>query len=57
MKYGYARVSTVHQDLESQLQTLNSEGCEVIYSEKYTGKNMNRPEFTALLEVLKRVTR
>ncbi|PDY90642.1 recombinase family protein [Bacillus toyonensis] len=52
MKYGYARVSTVHQDLESQLQTLNSEGCEVIYSEKYTGKNTNRPEFTALLEVL-----
>ncbi|MES9665512.1 resolvase [Bacillus cereus] len=53
MKYGYARVSTVHQDLESQLQTLNSEGCEVIYSEKYTGKNTNRPEFTTLLEVLK----
>ena len=25
MKYGYARVSTLHQDLESQLQALEKE--------------------------------
>lgn len=37
MKYGYARVSSLTQDLESQLQILHIEGCEVIYSEKYTG--------------------
>ena len=37
MKYGYARVSTIQQDLESQLRTLKNEGCEVIYSEKFTG--------------------
>jgi transporter family-2 protein len=27
MKYGYARVFTLHQDSESQLQTLKNEGC------------------------------
>ena len=27
MKYGYAMVITVHQDLERQLQALENEGC------------------------------
>ncbi|MGP1910665.1 recombinase family protein [Metabacillus sp. JX24] len=49
MRYGYARVSTVHQDLESQLQTLKKEGCEVIYSEKFTGTKVDRPQFQELL--------
>lgn len=53
MKYGYARVSTVHQDLESQIQTLEKEGCDIIYSEKFTGTKKDRPEFNKLLEILK----
>ena len=28
MKYGYARVSTTHQDLEAQLQALEKEDCD-----------------------------
>jgi DNA invertase Pin-like site-specific DNA recombinase len=52
MKYGYARVSTVSQDLESQLQTLKAEGCEEIYSEKFTGTKTDRPRFNELLERL-----
>lgn len=52
MKYGYARVSTVHQDLEAQLQALKRENCDVIYKEKFTGTKKARPEFNALLEVL-----
>ena len=52
MKYGYARVSTLNQDLESQLQTLEKEGCEVIYSEKFTGTKTNRPKFNELIEKL-----
>ncbi len=52
MKYGYARVSTVSQDLEAQLQALESEGCEKIYSEKFTGTKADRPEFQALLSEL-----
>jgi DNA invertase Pin-like site-specific DNA recombinase len=52
MKYGYARVSTVQQDLEAQLQALKNEGCEVIYSEKFTGTKADRPKFTELLAKL-----
>ncbi|ACM14701.1 MULTISPECIES: recombinase family protein [Bacillus cereus group] len=52
MKYGYARVSTVTQDLESQLQTLKAEGCDVIYSEKFTGTTTDRPELSKVLTVL-----
>jgi DNA invertase Pin-like site-specific DNA recombinase len=51
-RYGYARVSTLGQDLEAQIQQLEQERCDVIYSEKYTGTKMDRPEFSKLLEVL-----
>lgn len=53
MKYGYARVSTLSQDLESQLQALEQEGCENIYSEKFTGTKTDRPQFQEVLSVLK----
>ncbi|MFP3125998.1 recombinase family protein [Ectobacillus funiculus] len=53
MKYGYARVSTVNQDIESQLQTLENENCDKIYSEKFTRTKTERPVFTELLEMLK----
>lgn len=52
MIYGYARVSTKAQDFESQLQTLNTEGCTEIYSEKFTGTKTNRPIFQQLLQDL-----
>lgn len=52
MKYGYARVSTMGQDLKAQIATLESEGCEEIYSEKFTGTKADRPQFQALLKVL-----
>lgn len=53
MKYGYARVSTLHQYLESQLQVLEKEGCEKIYSDKFTGTKTDRPKFNKLLQQLK----
>ncbi|WP_066065275.1 recombinase family protein [Neobacillus soli] len=52
MKYGYARVSTIAQDLEVQIQALQAEGCEVIYKEKFTGTKTDRPEFNKVLEAL-----
>ncbi|MES1043909.1 recombinase family protein [Heyndrickxia oleronia] len=52
MKYGYARVSTVAQDLEVQIQALQAESCEVIYKEKFTGTKTDRPEFNKVLETL-----
>lgn len=52
MKYGYARVSTLQQDLESQLQALKNEGCEFIISEKFTGTKAERPKFQEVLSKL-----
>src|SRR5699024_10516616 len=49
MKRGYARVSTTGQDLQSQIERLKKEGCEIIYSEKFTGTNAQRTEFQRLL--------
>lgn len=51
--YGYARVSTAGQSLESQIEALKAQGCEVIYSEKFTGTKTDRPEFQRLLSELK----
>ena len=36
-RIGYARVSSVDQDLDNQLVKLKGEGCEVIRSEKVSG--------------------
>lgn len=52
--YGYARVSTINQDLESQLQALNDEGASIIFQEKFTGTTKERPELQALLSVIGR---
>lgn len=52
MIYGYARVSTVSQELEVQLQSLESEGATVIYKEKFTGTKTDRPQLNELLSKL-----
>lgn len=41
-KIGYMRVSTDDQDLLHQEEALKRDGCEVIYSDKKSGKNMQR---------------
>jgi len=53
VKYGYARVSTVHQDLEGQLQALKKEGCEEIFQDKLTGTQKDRPQLQQLLHKVK----
>ena len=54
MKYGYARVSTVSQELEVQLQALEAENCDQIYSEKFTGTKADRPQLQEVLLLLKK---
>ena len=52
MKYGYARVSTRHQDLEGQLRQLEEEHCDKVFFEKITGKKSDRTEFQKLLQAI-----
>lgn len=51
MRYGYARVSTVEQDLSLQEEALRKAGCDVIRSEKVSGTSMSgRPELKNLID-------
>ena len=53
-RIGYARVSSVDQDLENQLAKLKSEGCEIIRSEKISGASrIGRSELATVLEFLR----
>lgn len=53
MIYGYARVSTMQQDLQSQVQRLKENGCKKIYKEKMSGKQAKtREQLQALLSVV-----
>ncbi|MUG73849.1 MULTISPECIES: recombinase family protein [Paenibacillus] len=53
MKYGYARVSTLGQDLKVQIEALKAEGCEEVTEEKFTGTTTSRPRFEELVSKLK----
>ena len=53
-RIGYARVSSIDQDLESQLERLKAEGCGVIRSEKVSGASRDgRPELETIIEFLR----
>lgn len=53
MNYGYGRVSTQGQELQVQIAQLKAAGCEVVFSEKFTGTKAERLEFQKLLKTLK----
>jgi len=53
MKYGYARVSTVEQNLDRQIEALKKEGCDKIFIDKISGATTNRPQLNELFEILK----
>jgi DNA invertase Pin-like site-specific DNA recombinase len=53
LKTGYARVSTLDQNLEPQLRTLKKAGCQKIFREKASGASRQRPEFQRMLDQIR----
>jgi DNA invertase Pin-like site-specific DNA recombinase len=53
MLVGYARVSTIDQNPELQVDALQQAGCIKIYTEKSSGKNKDRPKLLAALEYMR----
>lgn len=56
--YGYARVSTQHQNLERQIQALEEYGItkENLFIDKKSGKDFNRQDYQLLKQILKRTS-
>lgn len=50
----YARVSTVDQDPQLQLDALNAAGCERMFVEKGSGADRDRPELAACMAFLRK---
>ena len=53
MIYGYARVSSTTQNLDTQVAQLTTYGCQKIFQEKLSGRSLkHRAQFSALLDRL-----
>lgn len=52
MIYGYARVSTNHQDTELQRTALEFAGCEQVFEEHASGRKSNRPVLKRMITVM-----
>ncbi len=53
-RIGYARVSTIDQDLQVQLDRLQREGCQIIRSEKVSGGSRDgRTELATIIDFLR----
>lgn len=50
MRLGYVRVSTIEQNEERQLVTMEQYKVEKIFTEKISGKNIQRPQLQELLD-------
>jgi len=54
MLIGYARVSTIDQNPELQLEALKKVGCEKIYSEKVSGVRQERHQLQAAIDYMRK---
>lgn len=54
MLVGYARVSTLEQNLDVQTEALKHAGCERIYDDKASGSKTDRPGLAKTLEILRK---
>jgi DNA invertase Pin-like site-specific DNA recombinase len=50
-KIGYARVSSVGQNLDAQLEKLKD--CEKVFKERVSGISMNRPQFKKMMKFVR----
>ncbi len=51
--FGYARVSTTDQNLDTQLETLQKAGCDEIFQDKISGMSTSRPALDELQSKLR----
>lgn len=54
MIVGYARTSKKDQNLNLQLDSLKSAGCEIIYQEQVSGRIVDRPELNKMIANLRK---
>ena len=54
MLIGYARVSTYEQNLDLQLDALQKDGCEKIFTDKASGEKDDRPGLAEAIEFLRK---
>lgn len=54
MIFGYARVSTEDQSLNSQLDAFEKYGVDEVFSEKMTGTRKDRPQLERMLDKLRK---
>jgi DNA invertase Pin-like site-specific DNA recombinase len=48
-RVGYARVSSISQNLDSQMDALREAGCEKIFTDKMTGSRLDRPGWDQMI--------
>lgn len=53
MKIGYARVSTLEQNLNLQIDALRQAGCQKIITDEISGSTFDRPGLLKLKELLR----
>jgi len=51
--FGYARVSTVDQSTDTQIEALERYGCDKIFQEKISGLSVQRPKLDEMLSLLR----
>ena len=52
-RIGYARISTDDQNLDMQRDALQKAACDLVYEERGSGKNADRPELIQCLKALR----
>ena len=54
MKVGYVRVSSLDQNEERQIKSLEEAGAEEIFIDKKSGKNIDRPKLQEMLTFIRK---